>query len=160
MLAGVDMAVMEQRNRSEAAADDLADEFEWVNAWAAQNARRSEAVDVHGPALFGLAAGGRAELAVVAGTDVRAVATPDVTADFDRDLLLACDIIEIAEARDALLARAGAQPAQPSASLPFAGLPPGLGRTADSVPIILGGVLGFLMVLVFATAAMFVNLAR
>jgi hypothetical protein len=160
MLADADMAVMEQRNRSEAGADDLADECEWVNAWAARSAGRSGAVGVHGPALLGLAASGRPELAVVAGTDVGAVATPDVAADFDRDLLLACDVIEIVEARDALLVCPAAPPAQQSATLPFAGFPAGLGRTADSVPIILGGVLGFLMVLVFATAAMFVNFAR
>jgi hypothetical protein len=90
---------------------------------------------------------------------VKAASTADLPADFARDLLLAGDIIDIAEARDALLANASPPPL-PSASAGSASRPAGLFRTADSVPIILGSVFGFLMVLVFAAAAMFVKLAR
>jgi hypothetical protein len=156
---GLDMAVMvEQRNRSEATAD-LPDEFEWVNAWATQTAARAHAAAAHRPAQTGLHATGRPELAVVAGTDVEAASMADVPADFARDLLLAGDIIDIAEARDALLADASPPTPQNIASR-LVEPPVGLARTADSVPIILGSVLGFLMVLVFATAAVFVRLAR
>jgi hypothetical protein len=74
-------------------------------------------------------------------------------------VLLAGDLIDIAEARDALLANPIPPPPQNATSRPVR-LPVGLGRTPDSVPIILGSVLGFLMVLVFATAAVFARLAR
>jgi hypothetical protein len=39
-------------------------------------------------------------------------------------------------------------------------IPVGLRRTADSVPIILGSVLGFLMITVFSIAAVFIKFAR
>jgi hypothetical protein len=159
MIAGVDVAVMvEQLNRSEATAD-LPEEFEWVNAWALQTpghgvvpaADQSPASTPH--------ATGRPELAVVAGTDVDRATAADTPADLARDVLLAGDIIDIAEARDALLANPNPPPPADLASR-LIWLPVGLGRTADSVPIILGSVLGFLMVLVFVTAAVFVRLAR
>jgi hypothetical protein len=156
MAGGVDVAVMlEERKRPEAAAAPP-DEFEWVNCWAAQ-APAAVPAGARPNALDLLPAGGRPGLAVVAGTDVKPAV--ELPAHFDRDVLLAGDIIDIADARDGLLAA----PRPPAAAQPmrhFVWLPVGLGRTADSVPIILGSVLGFLMVLVFATAAMFVKLAR
>ena len=146
----------EQRKRSDAARDQP-DDFEWVNAWAAARTRAPKAVheplsSPHVPAR---------QLTVVAGTDLEAVVAPaeDVPAQFDRDLLLAGDIIDIAQARDALLADSSPPPRQ-TAVPSLVWLPAGLSRTADSVPIILGSVLGFLIVVVFATAAVFVKLAR
>ena len=159
MIAGVDVAVMVEQRTRQAASADLPDEFEWVNAWAAQTAACAAVPAASRQALSTPHATGRPELAVVAGTDVEAAAAADVPADFARDVLLAGDIIDIAAARDALLANPN-PPAPQEVPSRLVRLPGGFGRTADSVPIILGSVLGFLMVLVFATAAVFVRLAR
>jgi hypothetical protein len=153
MIAGLDLAAMvDQRKRSEATAH-LPD---GVSARTAQASVCAVVSPTRRPVPSGVHAPGRPELAVVAGRDTEgADALPDEPPDFDRDLLLARDVIDIAEARDALLAN-------PSLPLPQNLVSPsrGLARTADSVPIILGALLGVLMGLVFATAALFTNFAR
>jgi hypothetical protein len=158
MIAGPDVAVMAKQSNWPAAPVGTPDDFEWVNVWAAQAAEpimsAAERTAARQPGL----AAGRPELAVVAGTDVLAPATVDLTPNLDRDVLLAGDLIDIAEARDALLANPSPPPQNATSRLVW--LPVRLGRTPDSVPIILGSVLGFLMVLVFATAAVFARLAR
>ena len=157
MVGGVDVAgMLEERKRPEPAADPP-DEFEWVNTWAAQAAAAVPAT-ARPKLLASPPAGGRPGLAVVAGTDVEAAG--ELPADFDRDVLLAGDIIAIANARDALLLTPPRPPVPEVPAPRLVCIPIGLGRTADSVPVILGSVLGFLMVLVFATAAVFVKLAR
>jgi hypothetical protein len=159
MIAGPDVAVMAKQSNWPAAPVGTPEDFEWVNVWAAQAAEpiiatAAERAAARQPAL----AAGRPELAVVAGTDVPTPATMHLTPNFDRDVLLAGDLIDIAEARDALLANPRPPPQNATSRLVW--LPVRLGRTPDSVPIILGSVLGFLMVLVFATAAVFARLAR
>jgi hypothetical protein len=75
-------------------------------------------------------------------------------ATFDQLDQLAKDIAEITQARETLLAdrRLARRQAALPASRPF--------RTADSVPIILGSVIGFLMMTVIGIAALFTNFAR
>ena len=160
MIAVPDVAVMTKQSNWPAAPVGTPDDFEWVNVWAAQAAEPiiASAADRSAARPPGLAAG-RPELAVVAGTDVPAPATMDLIPNLDRDVLLAGDLIDIAEARDALLANPSPPPPQ-NATSRLVWLPVGLGRTPNSAPIILGSVLGFLMVLVFATAAVFARLAR
>lgn len=63
------------------------------------------------------------------------------------------DVLAIEQARDALLTSEPAAAGRTSIALV-------LRRTADSVPVILGSVLGLMMVVVFSTAAVFVKLAR
>jgi hypothetical protein len=76
--------------------------------------------------------------------------------------LLAADIEAIALVADVLCARDRADALEPPIDIPAA--PPGfafsLRRTADSVPVVLGSVLGVLMLVVFSAAATFVKLAR
>ena len=102
MIAGPDVAVMAKQSNWPAAPVGTPDDFEWVNVWAAQAAEpimsAAERTAARQPGL----AAGRPELAVVAGTDVLAPATVDLTPNLDRDVLLAGDLIDIAEARDAL----------------------------------------------------------
>ena len=71
---------------------------------------------------------------------------------------MSCDIAAIEEARDALLASENSAPRAP-AEMRWAS-PVVLRRTADSVPVLLGSVLGVLMLVVFSAAAAFVKLAR
>ncbi len=75
----------------------------------------------------------------------------------DRLDRLVKDIAEITQARETLLAE-GAPLRAPASPQPAVSQRPT--RTADSVPIILGGVIGFLMMTVIAIAALFTNFAR
>lgn len=78
-------------------------------------------------------------------------------ATFDRLDRLVKDIAEITRARETLLAD-GAQLRAPARPQPAAGKRPI--RTADSVPIILGSVIGLLMMTVIGMAALFTSFAR
>jgi hypothetical protein len=90
---------------------------------------------------------------------------------------LARDIVAITQARDALIGAetmphpVPARPVRPAirghtqapmalSAVMMTWVPSGLRRTADSVPIILGSVLGFLMITVFSIAAVFIKFAR
>jgi hypothetical protein len=90
---------------------------------------------------------------------------------------LARDIVAITQARDALNGAetmpppVPARPVRPAirgqtqapmalSAVMMTWVPSGLRRTADSVPIILGSVLGFLMITVFSIAAVFIKFAR
>jgi hypothetical protein len=110
----------------------------------------------------------------------------DTAADAAIDQL-ARDIVAITQARDALMglevtpiqlrSTASAHPKVPSipsvlsarkeeqwratsSAIVLTWVPSGMRRTADSVPIILGSVLGFLMITVFSIAAVFIKFAR
>jgi hypothetical protein len=151
MTITADVAVMvQQRDRRDAEAE-IAEHCAWINAWAGE----------HGTA----AAPGEAQKVVpierpknVGQRDDKLRASSGQGADDQ----LTRDLAEIAHVRDALLAETAPSPdMHPKASsarvvwLPFA-----LRRTADSVPILLGTVLGLLMLIVFSAAAVFAKLAR
>jgi hypothetical protein len=78
-------------------------------------------------------------------------------ATFDRLDRLVKDIAEITQARETLFAERVPRRA-PARPLPAPGQR--LARTADSVPIILGSVIGLLMMTVIGIAALFANFAR
>lgn len=136
------------------------DDFEWVNAWAAQ-AERVAPVRAR-PLLFAIEASpstvGPTTVHMLesafAADAMKAASALEATETVDQ---LTCDIVAIERARDALLA--GEDLAKPKAlAQPVA--PIMLRRTPDSVPVVLGSVLGVLMLVVFSAAAVFVKLAR
>lgn len=116
-------------------------DYEWVNAWAEQMAAAGgPPAAVPSPAA--MVPHGQAQLP-----------HPGETAG-----QLARDIAEIEQARDALLSRAPTAPESPR--VVRIAMWSHLRRTADSVPVILGSLLGVVMLVVFSAAAAFVRLAR
>jgi hypothetical protein len=149
---------MSQERDRRGAEAGIAEHCEWVNTWAAHvrgsGAPRPTAAADASASIIPL----KRELAPKEGAHDTAAGPVGSSAAEQ----LARDLADIAQARDALeggTARTEATVAKGSDSrivwLPFA-----LRRTADSVPILLGTVLGLLMLVVFSAAAVFAKLAR
>jgi hypothetical protein len=129
--------------------DRDAGQFEWVNAWAETAAKTEPAVmaaPVAEPVVTAPAQ------AVFAPPKPAARVAPALPAD-----QLMRDIAEIERARDALAAipvaaSAGKRRTQALTLVPS--------RTTDSVPVVVGGVLALVMLMVFGAAAAMTKLAR
>lgn len=137
------------------------DEFEWVNAWAAQGVAARESSDTvsRQANVVSLRIVSEASEPRVpeGGADVaqNQIAAPG-SLKKARDHQVVLDIVAIIRARDALFQGAPQKPMRQT----FDAIPLRGHRTADSVPLILGSVMGLLMIIVFSTAAAFVKLAR
>jgi hypothetical protein len=138
------------------------DEFEWVNAWAVQDvdASASEAAAARESNVVALRLVPQAPEPCTQTEALPSVnglpAGADGLSQKAREYQVALDILAIMRARDAL---PGVVPSVP-AERPWEAMLIKAHRTADSVPIILGSVMGLLMVIVFSAAAAFVKLAR
>ena len=119
-----------------------AGDFEWVNAWASN----AQAVPAAEPGMADAVQSTRAppHLVVIDSTSQ----SPDQ---------LMRDIVDIEHARDALQAERLFMQAQPRRTQALMLIPT---RTADTVPIFVGGVLALMMLTVFGAAAMVSKLAR
>ena len=125
-----------------------AGQFEWVNAWA-ETARADSRVVTAEP----VAAPAPAQVAE-AGASEPVIAPIAHLLPHDQLML---DIAEIERARDALSAEpvgsfSGKRRTQALTLVP--------GRTTDSVPVVIGGVLALVMLTVFGAAAAMTKLAR
>lgn len=126
---------MMQQTSGKRPATDVFGDFDWVNAWAEQPR----------PCV--------SQAAMNCASSVSSRPLPE---------LLAADIDAIALVRDVLCARdlADAQEELPEIPVPAPASIFRLRRTADSVPVVLGSVLGVMMLVVFTAAATFVKMAR
>jgi hypothetical protein len=121
-----------QKPSGDCPAFDEFDDFDWVNAWAEQRPCVPHATP-----------------------DLSCVPSPPPE-------LLAADIDAIALVRDVLCARdlADARESQKETPKPAPVSIFRLRRTAESVPVVLGSVLGVMMLVVFTAAATFMKLGR
>jgi hypothetical protein len=118
-------------------------QFDWVNAWAAQC--KPDAVTVVEP----VAAAALKTAAPI--TPMRFVVPPQLAAPALRDDQLMRDIAEIEPVRDRLAAI-------PVRRMQALTLVPA--RTTDPVPVVIGGVLALVMLTVFGAAAAMSKLSR
>lgn len=137
-------------------------EFEWVNAWAAQGVAAREngsaiSRQTNVVSLRIVSEGAEPRTPAESGPDV---AQNQITLPGSlkkaRDHQVVLDIVAIIRARDVLLDSVTQKPIRHT----FNAIPLRGHRTSDSVPVILGSVMGLLMIIVFSTAAAFVKLAR
>ena len=135
------MLLADQPDTSAATQDD----FEWVNAWAAQSVV-ARVNDSAGPRQTNVVT-----LRIVSEENRSPGASKKA-----RDHQVVLDIVAIMRARDALTNTSAPKPIRNS----FDAIPLKGHRTGESVPVILGSVMGLLMIIVFSTAAAFVKLAR
>ena len=150
---------MQQHSGGARPASGGIEDFEWINAWASQAtiycvSRHFESSAQHesGQASVHLLA---SAFAADAGRAAHAIEEQEEGPD-----LLANDIAAIRSARDALLEKTELEPTGSIARISAAGRAVLLRRTADSVPILLGTVIGGLMLIVFSVAATFVTFGR
>jgi hypothetical protein len=150
-----------------------AGDFEWVNAWASDAQAPAQTPAQPAPPIESVpAALPNAEAAATDADDVLthdiaeiraaqcARATPHLVvvdpAPQSPDQLMR-DIVDIEHARDALQAERLYLQAAPKRTQAFMLVP---SRTADTVPVFVGGVLALMMLTVFGAAAMVSKLAR
>jgi hypothetical protein len=158
LAVSVDVAVMSQEPDGQGSEAEIAEHCEWVNAWTPERRKAVAAAPAAAPV-------GPAKVIPLKKREpasCEGVVDPAAShVDLSPADQLACDLAEIAQARDALLANAPPgtdAPKSPGSRIVW--LPFALRRTADSVPIVLGSVLGLLMLIVFSVAAVFAKLAR
>jgi len=127
---------------------DRNEQFEWVNAWA--EATKVQTPSALKPEAVVSAAPGNA-------SDVTAQDSVAAVAQTAADDQLTRDIAEIERARDALAALPVGSFSARRRTQALTLVP---SRTADSVPIIIGGVLALVMLTVFGAAAAMTKLTR
>lgn len=126
-----------------------AGQFEWVNAWAASTKADTAHVVAAEPVS---AAPPEAADAAIASSPVIGAVTPALPDD-----QLTRDIAEIEQARDALSAMPVGSFSAKRRTQALTLVP---SRTADSVPIVVGGVLALVMLTVFGAAAAMTKFGR
>ena len=127
---------------------DRNEQFEWVNAWA-------EATKAHTPCAVEPEAVVSAAPGNASGVTAQDSVAP--VAQTPADDQLTRDIAEIERARDALAALPVGSFSARRRTQALTLVP---SRTADSVPIIIGGVLALVMLTVFGAAAAMTKLTR
>ena len=134
-------------------------DFEWVNAWAAESGSRDGSARRRPGSREDASATGQsvARLVAVTASPMPARRTQGATGEPAEIERAYRERAQIEQAHDVLRAKLGAVRAPLMQPVP-AGLGPR--RTGDLVPVVIGGLIGLLMLIVFSAAAMFLKMPR